>query len=152
MTTYYISTVRSDKTMDNGLVRKVNEQYLVDALSFAEAEARTFGELKQYANEGEFSIPSIVQPRISAALLDGGGERFYRVKYVLVTLNEKTGLEKETTVALIIRADDFADAYNSFRHYMEQSVADYRLLAITETPIVDYIPADNDGENQTTQQ
>lgn len=68
MTTYFISTVRYDKTMENGLTKPVNGQYLIDALSFTEAEARTIEELQPYMS-GEFTIPQIVKPRISELML-----------------------------------------------------------------------------------
>ena len=68
MHAYFLSTVRYDKVMENGLQKTVNEQYLFDALSFTEAEARTIEELTPYIS-GEFTIPQIVKPRISELFL-----------------------------------------------------------------------------------
>ena len=39
MSLWFETKVRYDKTMDNGAQKKVTESYMVDALSFTEAEA-----------------------------------------------------------------------------------------------------------------
>lgn len=56
--TWFESKVRYGKTMENGKDKKVVEPYLVDALSFTEAEARTIEEVTPFIS-GEFSIMSI---------------------------------------------------------------------------------------------
>lgn len=55
---WFESKVRYEKTMENGKNRKVVEPYLVDALSFTEAEARTIEEVTPFIS-GEFSIMAI---------------------------------------------------------------------------------------------
>lgn len=39
MANWFETKVRYDKTMENGAIKKVTEAYMVDALSFTEAEA-----------------------------------------------------------------------------------------------------------------
>lgn len=80
MAKYFLSTVRYEKVMENGLQKAVSEQYLFDALSFTEAEARTIEELTPFMS-GEFSIPQIVKPRISELFLsdDTAADRYYKV-------------------------------------------------------------------------
>lgn len=147
MVNYFLSTVRYEKTMENGLNKTVSEQYFFDALSFTEAEARTIEELKPYIS-GEFSIPQIVKPRISELMLseDVSADRYYKVKVSFITLDEKSGAEKKTNSFILVQASDFKNAYDRFIEGMKGTMADYEIVSIVETAIMDYYPAKNDEE------
>lgn len=142
---YFLSTVRYEKTMENGLNKTVSEQYLFDALSFTEAEARTIEELKPYIS-GEFSIPQIVKPRISELMLseDVSADRYYKVKVSFITFDEKSGAEKKTNSFILVQASDFKNAYDRFVDGMKGTMADYEIVSIVETQILDYYPAKYD--------
>ena len=86
---YFICTVRYDKIMENGLSKTVNEQYLLDAVSFTEAEARTIEELTPFIT-GDFKIPRLTKPKVSELFLDEAADRFYKVKVAFITIDEKT--------------------------------------------------------------
>lgn len=145
MVNYFLSTVRYEKTMENGLNKTVSEQYLFDALSFTEAEARTIEELKPYIS-GEFSIPQIVKPRISELFLseDVAADRYYKVKVSFITLDEKSGAEKKTNSFILVQASDFKNAYDRFIEGMKGTMTDYEIVSIVETQILDYYPAKYD--------
>lgn len=142
MVNYFLSTVRYEKTMENGLNKTVSEQYLFNALSFTEAEARTIEELKPYIS-GEFTIPQIVKPRISELMLseDVSADRYYKVKVAFITLDEKTGAEKKTNSFILVQASDFKNAYYRFTEGMKGTMSDYEIVSIVETQILDYYPA-----------
>ena len=55
---WFICTIRYEKTMEDGLQKKVTEKYVVDALSFTEAEARITEQMSTYIS-GEFDIVEI---------------------------------------------------------------------------------------------
>lgn len=145
MVNYFLSTVRYEKTMENGLNKTVSEQYLFDALSFTEAEARTIEELKPYIS-GEFTIPQIVKPRISELFLsdDTAADRYYKVKVSFITLDENSGAEKKTNSFILVQASDFKNAYDRFIEGMKGTMADYEIVSIVETQILDYYPAKYD--------
>lgn len=144
MALYFLSTVRYEKTMEHGLNKTVSEQYLLDALSFTEAEARTMEELKPIS--GEFTIPQIVKPRISELILteDMSADRYYKVKVSFITLDEKSGVEKKTNSFILVQASDFKNAYDRFIEGMKGTMADYEIVSIVETQILDYYPAKHD--------
>ena len=81
-----------EKTMENGTQKKVTEPYLVDALSFTEAEARIIEEMKPFIS-GEFKVEAVKRARI-CELFTGEGDRYYKARVAFVTLDEKTGAEK----------------------------------------------------------
>ena len=142
MAKYFLSTVRYEKVMENGLQKAVSEQYLFDALSFTEAEARTIEELTPFMS-GEFSIPQIVKPRISELFLsdDTAADRYYKVKVAFITLDEKTVAEKKTNSFILVQASDFKNAYDCFTEGMKGTMSDYEIVSIVETQILDYYPA-----------
>ncbi len=80
---------------ENGMVKKVNEPYLVDALTFTEAEARIIEEMKPFIS-GEYSISSEKKTRISEIFFNEGADRYYLVKVNFITLDENSGVEKKT--------------------------------------------------------
>lgn len=137
---YFISTVRYDKIMENGLNKTVNEQYLLDAISFTEAEARTIEELMPFIT-GDFKIPRLTKPKVSELFLDETADKFYKVKVAFITIDEKTATEKKTASFIIVQANDFKAAYDKFIEGMKGTMADYEIIAISETPILDYFPA-----------
>lgn len=145
MVNYFLSTVRYEKTMENGLNKTVSEQYLFDALSFTEAEARTIEELKPYIS-GEFSIPQIVKPRISELFLsdDTAADRYYKVKVSFITLDKKSRAEKKTNSFILVQASDFKNAYDRFIEGMKGTMAYYEIVSIVETQILDYYPVKYD--------
>ena len=144
MTHYFISTVRYDKAIENGINKTVNEQYLIDALSFTEAEARTIEELTPFMS-GKFSIPQIVKPNISKLMLsdESDADRYYKVKVAFISLDEKSRIEKKTTSAMLVQAKDFKNAYDRFTDAMKGSITDYEITSIAETKILDYFPYEN---------
>lgn len=130
---------------DNGMVKKVNEPYLVDALTFTEAEARIVDEMKPYIS-GEYSISSEKKTKIAEIFFNEDGDRYYQVKVNFVTLDEKTGTEKKSTQLILVQANDLEDALKKFQSGMEGTMSDYEIASIAETMIMDVFPAKLGGE------
>jgi hypothetical protein len=98
-----------EKTMENGMQKKVTVPYLVDALSYAEAEARAIEELKPYIS-GEFTIASVRRLKIAELFFNENGDRFWKAKIQFVGMNEKTGAEKLTRTNMLVQATDIDNA------------------------------------------
>ena len=64
MHTWFECKIRYEKTMENGMNKKVTEPYLVDALSFTEAEARIIEEMTPFIS-GEFTVSDIKRANYS---------------------------------------------------------------------------------------
>ena len=130
---------------ENGMVKKVNEPYLVDALTFTEAEARIIDEMKPFIS-GEYSISSEKKTKISEIFFNEGADRYYLVKVNFITLDESKGVEKKTTSQILVQASDFEDAVEKFKEGMKGSMADYEIGSITETMIMDVFGANLNPE------
>ena len=90
MHNWFECKVRYDKTLDTGMIKTVTEPYLVDALSYTEAEARIIEEIRPFIT-GEFSIAGIVRKRYSDTFFNDAGDRYYNAKLFYITLDEKSG-------------------------------------------------------------
>ncbi len=143
MALWFECKVRYDKMQENGVVKKVNEPYLVDALTFTEAEQRINEEMKPYIS-GEFSISAVKKTKISEIFFDDAGDRYYMVKVNFMTLDEKSGTEKKAVSQILVQASDFDGAVARFKKGMEGSMADYEIGSLSETMLMDVYPYKKD--------
>ncbi|MBD5210991.1 MAG: DUF4494 domain-containing protein [Bacteroidales bacterium] len=141
MATWIEVRARYDKMMENGVVKKIVEPYLVDALSCTEAEARVTEELTPFIS-GDFRISSVVTTKITEIFWDESGDKFYKVKVNFITLDEKTATEKRNATYILVQASSFKEAYDNFVEGMKGTMADYEIEQICETKIVDVYKAD----------
>lgn len=131
--------LRYNKVMENGAVKKVTEPYLVDALSFAEAEARIIEEMKAYIS-GEFTVSAVKKAKIADVMPSDDGGYWYKIRAMFISIDERTGADKKTPHDFMIQAADLEDAIVSFKSEIHLMV-DYEITAVTQTPILDVFPA-----------
>lgn len=141
MSLWFECKVSYDKMQENGSVKKVKEPYLLDALTFTEAEARIIEEIKPYIS-GDFSISAVKKTKVSEIFFNETGDRYYMVKVNFITLDEKSGMEKKSASFILVQASDFADAHEKFVKGMGGTVSDYEIASIAETMLMDVFPAD----------
>jgi len=125
-----------EKIMENGAPKKVTEPYLVDALSFTEAEARIIEEMKPYIS-GEFNVVDIKRARIAELFFNENGDRYYKFKVFFITLDEASGAEKKTAAQMLAQASDIKEAIAVLESGMKGTLADYVIASVTETQIMD---------------
>ena len=113
MANWFECKVRYDKTMENGAVKKVNEPYLLDALSFTEAEARMIEEITPFIS-GDFSISAVKRTKIAEIFWDDTADKWYLVKVAFITIDEKTAAEKKSTSMILVAANNFQGAVDAF--------------------------------------
>ena len=145
MALWFECKVRYDKMQENGTVKKVNEPYLVDALTSTEAEARIIDEMKPFIS-GEYSISSEKKTKISEIFFNEGGDRYYLVKVNFITLDETSGVEKKSTTQILVQASDFESAVANFNEGMKGTMADFEIASVSETMIMDVFGANLDPE------
>jgi len=140
MSQWFECKVKYDRMADGGALKTVTEPYLVDALSFTEAEARITEELQPYVS-GEFKVEAVKRMKLSDIFYKEGGDRWYKVKTNLITIDEKTAVEKRTACFQLVQASDFEGALKTFLEGMKDTMADYEIASITETPLMDVFAA-----------
>ena len=152
MKTWFECRIRYEKTMENGMSKKVTEPYLVDALSFTEAEARIIEEMAPFIS-GEFTVRDIKRASYSELFYADVplADRWYKCRLGFVTLDEKAGKEKVTYTNVLVQACDLRDAVKRLDEGMKGSMADYVIKLMQETDIMDvyeYEQADDPNQDE----
>ena len=130
-----------EKTMDNGMNKMVTEPYLVDALSFTEAESRIIEEITPFIS-GEFTVSDIKRANYSELFFsdEESADKWFACKLEFITIDEKTGIEKKTKTNVLVQAADLRDAMKKLDEGMKGTMADYNAVCIKETAIMDVYP------------
>lgn len=138
MHTWFECKIRYEKMMENGMNKKVTEPYLVDALSFTEAEKRIIEEITPFIT-GEFTVSDIKRGNYSELFFsdEESADRWFRCKIIFITLDEKSGAEKRTSTNVLVQAADLRDAVKKLDEGMKGTMADYQIGSVTETTIMD---------------
>ena len=139
--TWFTCKIRYEKTVENGMLKKVTEAYLMDALSYTEAEARIIEELTPFI-QGEFTVANIARANYSELFSseEEAADRWFKCKLVFITLDEKSGAEKKTSTQVLVQAADLRDAIKKLDEGMKGTSADYQISSVAETPIMDVYP------------
>ena len=130
--------IRYEKTMDDGLQRKVTEPYVVDALSFTEAEQRIMEEMSSYIS-GEFEIVDLKKAVYKEIFFSDEemADRWYKTKVEFITIDEKTEKEKRSGVTYLVQAGTVNGAVTNIDKAMGGTLIDYVLVSVAETKILD---------------
>ena len=145
MSQWFETKVKYDKTMlDTGAIKSVKEPYLVDALSFTEAEARITKEMEPFVS-GELTVTAVRKVRFEDVLYHEGGDRWYKVKINMITIDEKTGAEKRSASFSLVQASEFKLALDYFLEAMKSVLFDFEIVNITEMAYIDVFGADLGG-------
>ena len=123
--------------MDNGVMKKFNEPYLVDALNFTEAERRIIEEIAPFMT-GEFQVSDIKRARYAEIFetSDESADRWFKAKLTFVTLDEKSGKEKKSSHNVLVQCSDLRDAVKRLDEGMKGSMMDYVISSMTETMLM----------------
>ena len=130
--------VRYEKTMEDGMPKKVVEIYTVDALSFSEAEERIMEELSSYVS-GEIDIVDLKIAQYKEIFFADSdlADKWYKAKLAFITIDEKTDKEKKTSVFYLVNAGNINSAIKNIDEVMGGTMIDYQTLNVSETNIMD---------------
>lgn len=134
---WFLCKIRYEKTMEDGLQKKVTEQYVVNALSFTEAEARIIDNMKTYIN-GEFDVDEIDRCVFGEIFFsdEDMADKWYKSKLQFITIDEKTE-KKKTNVYYLVQGSSLEDARKNIDEVMGGTMIDYVISSVGETKIMD---------------
>lgn len=149
MHTWFEGKIRYEKVAENGMNKKVTEPYIVDALSFTEAEARLIEEVTPYIT-GQFTVTDIKRANYSEIFPsdEEAADKWYKCKLYFITIDDKSGAEKKTATNILVQAADLRDAVKKLDNGMKGTIADYVIASIAETAIMDVYPYHAEAEAQ----
>lgn len=136
--TWFETKVRYEKTQDDGTLKKQTEQYVVDALSFTEAESTIMQEMSAYVS-GEMEIRDIRLASYGEIFFSDApnDDKWYKAKLQFITIDEKTEKEKRSNVTYLVQAGSLPMAVKHIDEVMGGTMIDYVMAAIQETQIMD---------------
>ena len=128
MAVWFECKVRYDKMQENGMPKKVNEPYLLDAITFTEAEKRIIEEITPYMS-GEYSVSAVKKTKISEIFFNPNGDKYYMVKVAFITIDEKSGKEKKSNSFILVQASSVEDALSVFEDGMKGTMGDHFIVS-----------------------
>lgn len=136
--TWFECKIRYEKIMEDGLPKKVNEVYVIDALSFSEAEERIIEEMSPYIS-GEFEVVDVnIAPYREVFFADDNiADQWFKAKLSFITVDERTNKEKRTSMMYLVNAGNISSAINNIDKVMSGTMIDYVTTSISATKIFD---------------
>lgn len=135
---WFETKIKYEKTMEDGLQKKVTEAYVVDALSFTEAEHRITEEMTSYIS-GVFDVTDIKKASYKEIFFSDAetSDRWYKAKLQFITIDEKTEKEKRANVYYLVQAATLLEAVNNINEVMNGTMIDFVIASLTETQLMD---------------
>lgn len=145
MQTWYECKVKYLKIDQGGHERKVTDNYLLDAVSFTDAETRIYKEMQQLTN-GEFQVVNIKKSNVTEVIPAETGEWWYKAKISLITIDEENGKEKKINDYVLVMADDLEQARERLDDGLSYILVPYVTVGINLSQINEVFPYDSELE------
>lgn len=142
MQTWFESKVKYMKVSQSGKEQMVTENFLLDAVSYTDAETRIIRIMQQMVKGGEFTIVDIKKSKIAEVFPFDTGELWFRATINLVTVDEEAGREKKMRTYYLIMADDIKEALDRLEESLGYLVIPYVTSSLAVSTIVDVFPYD----------
>lgn len=142
---WFETKIRYAKTQEDGTQKNVTEHYVVDALSFTEAEAAILDEMKVYIS-GDYKITDIKPAAYHEIFFSDmdKDDKWYKAKLQFITIDEKTEKEKRSSVSYLVQASTLPAAVKNIGEVMGGTMIDYEIASVAETQIMDVFEHDSD--------
>ena len=146
--TWFSVRVVYNRTNEKGIKVKAKELYLLDALSFTEAEARAIGEMKPFA-EDELRVTAMKIEDIAEIFNseNEGADKWYRIKVHFITVDNEDK-QKKTAHIYLVKGAMTEDAMKILHERMKGTLIDYVIHSATEAQYMDVFFYSLDGENE----
>lgn len=146
MASWYLGKIRYQKEDEAGSLKTINEVYLVDAISYTEAEARLYKQIVTGATD--FSVASITRMRLADLFTYEDGEKWFKCKVIYFSVDEKSGKEKKVVNYMLINADGIDQALARITESMRNFLIPYETTDINLTSILDVFPYSAEEEEE----
>jgi hypothetical protein len=134
MTTWFICTIQYIKILENDKAKNVSEQYLVDAVSFTDAETRVYRSLSSSIKD--FIISRVSKTNFVDVFNYEDCETWYKCKISY----ENSGKEKRISKYMLIAAPNPREAYDRLQVQLSTWIIPYDITDINVSPILEVIP------------
>ena len=143
MKTWYTCKIRHTKETDDGFLKQVTEAFLVDAVSYTEAEAR-INEIAARDISGEFAVTNISKTNIAEVIPDEEAFTWFKCKVVYSTVDGDSEKEVKINTYMLIAALHVKQAFEKIEEHFKGLVVPYEIPSITQTNIIEVYPFNED--------
>ncbi len=154
MPSWYLGKIRYQQPIDEMAIgtrneslikqKAVTEAYLIDAVSYTDAEARLYGIVAD--NTPDFQITGLSPMRLSDVFHLETGEKWYKCKVVYITEDERSGKEKKVVNVMLINAGTVKEAYERIQESLKSMLVPFDITDVNLTPILEVVPYEKDEE------
>lgn len=141
MNTYFECKIKSLRIGEDGYERKCSDTYLLDAVSYTDAETRIYEKMQELI-KGSFEVKAIKESNVAEILAATPGEWWWKAKIRCVGINEESGREQKITYYILVMGDDAKHALENIEIGLAHMLISYRVVSLVESPIVDVFPYD----------
>lgn len=148
MATWFQCKIQYAKFLENDKIKTVSETYLVDAVSFTDAEARLYRSIG--STIPEFNVVSVGKTSFREVHNYEDTETWFKVKvsYVDAVDEGGAGKEKRITLLALISANGPKQAIERIEEQFKSWVIPYDITDVNVSPIIEVIPyVSEDEEN-----
>lgn len=146
MNSWHTIKVKYTKQFTDGTLKRVTEPYLVNSISFTDAEARIHQEVGEFVR-GEFMVTSISKTDFADIFHYDDAEVWYKCKVAYVSEDLDSGKEKKVNNNFLVTAHNVKEAYERIEESLKGLMVSYEISVIQTTPIVEIFPYEAiDGE------
>jgi Domain of unknown function (DUF4494) len=139
MPTWYLGKIRHQQEQENGALKTFNEAYLLDAVSYTDAEARLYKIGEELHRE--FNVMAISRLRLADVFfIEEGGDNWFKCKVVYTTLDEKSGKEKKVVQQMLVNAENPKQAYERIERSLSTMLIPFDITDVNLTPILEVYP------------
>ena len=145
--------IQYQKMLEDGKEKKVTEQYVVEALSFTEAESRIIEEMTPYIS-GEFDVISEkIAPYNEILLSDkSDDDKWFISKVAFITIDERTAKEKKQTFRYLVQAETSEKAMDYTKEMFSHGMSDYSIDAVQDTATLEVFLCEDNKDSVETEE
>lgn len=145
MKNWFICTVKYHKEDEKGNRKKMSDLYIVDALSFTEAETRIYQELQSII-KGDFQVSDINRSNFEDVFHYDDAETWYKCKVTYITVDEEAGKEKKVNKYMLVSAHNVKQAYERLEESLSTMIVPFQIPSIVESSYVEVFVYESDAE------
>ncbi len=125
----------------SGMAKVKTEPFLVDAISYTEAESRITEEMSAYLMDSEeIRITNIKVANYAEIHPFENSDRWFKSRVSLIAFDEESGKERKTNMYLLVQANDVKEAFDNTNGVMKDTLGEYTIPMIAESPVMDVFP------------
>ena len=135
---WYEIGLRYKKVMEDGTKKFTTEHYVVEALSFSQAESRIVEEMMHYISD-TYEIKTIKKAAYKEVFFSdvNKDDKWYKAKLQFITIDVKTKKEKFSNFIYLLQSSSLDKACISIDKFMGETMTAYSSMSLLKTKLMD---------------